>query len=316
MFHTGLNRYLTADINTFTTDVGIKLRKKFCNKLWRKILRLCTARKIIIEQYPKLEKDKQYIFVTSHSFDEDVISSLATIDRNVYMLQGSTTQMLHNPVFLAVWANGMIYLDRLDKESRRTSIDKMKRVLNAGSSVMLFPEGGYNHSENQLICPLFASPWILSKDLGIEVVPLVSVPDLKGKSIHIRVGEPMNIGQCEKWEGLAQLRDAMATLVFDILSEHTELVKRSELQMTRDDWMESRRQVYESQTWYADVWDEEVTYYPGHGVTTPEKSREYVDKVNVSDKNAWIFADTLVRREEDKKYNLIEYLRRNVEIVK
>lgn len=312
MFNTGLDKYLTANINTFTTDRGIKLRKKFLNKLWRRILRLCTSRKIIVEQYPKLEKDKQYIFVTSHFFDEDVISALATIDRNVYMLQGSTQQMLHNPVFLAVWLNGMIYVDRMDATSRQESIDKMKRILNAGSNIMLFPEGGYNHSENQLICPLFSSPYILSKDLGVEVVPLVSVPDLEGKIIHIRAGEPMNIGQYEKEEGLAKLRDAMATLVFDILTEHTEPIKRNELQMTREDWMEKRKQVYECQKWYADVWDEEVTYYPGHGVTTPEKSREYVDRVNVTYKNAWIFADTLVRREEDKKYELKEYLRENI----
>lgn len=316
MFHTGLDRYLTADINTFTTDTGIKFRKKFCNKLWRRLLKLCTARKIIVEQYPELEKDKQYIFVTSHSFDEDVISALATIDRNVYMLQGTSDQTLHNPAFLALWLNGMIYVNVLDKDSRKDAVEKMKRILKAGTDIMLFPEGSYNNTENQLIMPLFASPHIMSKDLGIEVVPLVAVPDLKGKTIHIRAGEPMNIGQYEKWEGLAQLRDAMATLVFDILSEHTEVVKRSELQMTRDDWMESRRQVYECQKWYADVWDEEVKQYPGHGVTLPEKAREYVDNVNVTYKNAWIFADTLVRREEDKKYNLIEYLRWKVEIVK
>lgn len=243
MFHTGLDKFLTADIDSFTSDTGIKLRRKFLNKTWRKILRLCTARKIIVEQYPKLDKDKQYVFVTSHSFDEDIISSLSTIDRNVYMLQGATQQTLYNPVFLAVWLNGMIYLDRMNKESRSQSIDKMKRILNSGSSVMLFPEGGYNHMENQLITPLFASPWILSNELGVEVVPLVAVPDLKGKTIHIRVGEPMNIGQYEKYEGLALLRDAMSTLVYDILIAHTTVVKRNELDISRDDWMEKRKAV-------------------------------------------------------------------------
>ncbi|MBQ8518836.1 MAG: 1-acyl-sn-glycerol-3-phosphate acyltransferase, partial [Agathobacter sp.] len=273
MFHTGLDRYLKADINTFTSDLGIRIRRKIMGNTMRKILHLCTSRKIIVERYPKLDKNKQYIFVSTHSFDEDVISALATIDRNVYMLHGSTTQMLHNPIFLAVWMNGMIYLDRMNEDSRKASIDKMKRVLNAGTSILLFPEGGYNNMENQLVMPLFASPYILSKDLGIEVVPFASVPDLKGQTIHIRVGEPINIGNYEKWEALAVLRDSMATLVYDILIEHTEIVKRCELQMTRLDWMEKRKQVYECQKWYADVWDEEVTYYPGHGVTTPEKSR-------------------------------------------
>lgn len=30
----------------------------------------------------------------------------------------------------------MIYVNRMDRESRRASIEKMKRVLNAGNSVM------------------------------------------------------------------------------------------------------------------------------------------------------------------------------------
>ena len=312
MFNTGLDKYLTTDVNTFTSDIGIRLRRKLLNKVWRKIMRLCTARKVIVEQYPKLDRNKQYVFVTNHSFDEDVISSLSTIDRNVYMLHGSTTQMLHNPIFLAVWLNGMIYLDRMNKESRSQSIDKMKRIINSGSSIMLFPEGGYNHTENQLITPLFASPWILSKELGVEIVPVIAVPDLQGKTIHMRVGEPMNIGQYEKYEGLALLRDAMSTLVYDILVAHTTVVKRSELGVSRSDWMEKRKAVYECQKWYLDVWDEEVTYYPGHGVTTPQVAREYVDRVKITAENAWIFADTLVRREEDKKYALKEYLRENL----
>lgn len=37
MFNTGLEKYLISDVNAFTSDAGIKLR--------RKILRICTARK-------------------------------------------------------------------------------------------------------------------------------------------------------------------------------------------------------------------------------------------------------------------------------
>ena len=52
----------------------------------------------------------------------------------------------------------------------------------------------------------------------------------------------------------------------------------------------------------------------GHGVTTPQQSRMYVDKVRVNIKNAKILADVLVRREEDKCYDLKEYIRKRVKI--
>ena len=178
MFHTGLDRYITATVDNFTSDFGINIRR-LVNTPWRAILKCCTKRRIVLENYPHLDKDKPYIFVANHSFDEDAISVLASIDRNVYMLQGTTDQTLHNPVFLAMWANGMIYVNRLDAESRKAAIEKMKRILRMGSSVVLFAEGGYNNTENQLIQPLFSSPYILCKELGVKVVPLITFNDIE-----------------------------------------------------------------------------------------------------------------------------------------
>lgn len=103
--------------------------------------------------------------------------------------------------------------------------------------------------------PLFSSPWILSRDIGVEVVPFVTVPDLAGKSIHIRAGKPLNLGQYEKREGMAILRDAMSTLCYDILEEHTEIVKRNDWSFDRNDWMEQRKREYENGKWHSDVWE-------------------------------------------------------------
>lgn len=84
----------------------------------------------------------------------------------------------------------------------------------------------------------------------------------------------------------------------------------------RKEDMEVRKGVYAYQKWYEDVWEEELTYYPGHGVTTPEKAREYVDNIHIDSHNAAILADVLVRREEDKGYDLKKYLRENLVLSK
>ena len=314
MFHTGLKKYENADINSFTSDIGLHIRKVI-NPLWRRALRLGTQRKLILETYPKLDKKKTYIFAANHSFDEDAISVLQTIDRNVYLLHGTTDQMEHNPVFLAVWLNGMIYVNRLDHKSRKEAILKMKRVLAAGNSIVLFPEGGYNNTENQLIMPLFSSPYQLSKEMGVEVVPIISFNPTGSDKIYVRAGTPINLAQYDKYEAMTVLRDEMSTIVYQIMEEHTVPVKRSDLgDDPRVAFMEERKNVYECQKWHGDVWDEELTCYPGHGVITPEQAREYVDKVQVNLKNAKILADVLVRREEDKRYDLKEYLRKNVKL--
>lgn len=72
MFRTGLDCYQTVTVENFTSDFGMKIRRCM-NVPWRKILKFCTKRKIILEHYPELSKKEQYVFVANHSFDEDAI---------------------------------------------------------------------------------------------------------------------------------------------------------------------------------------------------------------------------------------------------
>lgn len=314
MFHTGLKRFETSDVNNFTSHTGIRLRK-LIHPIWGPLLKAFTAKKVIVEAYPKLEKEKAYIFAVNHSFDEDIISALQTVDRGAYMLFGTTDQMEHNPLCLLLWAYGMIYVNRLDKNSRNDAIKKMAKILQSGSSVILFPEGAYNNSENQLIMPLFSSPYILNKELGIEVVPMISFNDSGSDKIYIHVGNPINLAQYEKYEAMEILRDEMCTIVYMMLEKHTLPLKRKDLGINpRMAYMEERQKVYEYQKWHGDVWDEELSYYSGHGVTTPQQSRLYVDRINVTMKNVQVLTDTLVRREEDKCYDFKEHLRKNMKL--
>lgn len=92
MIYTGLKRFETADVDHFTSDSGILFRRKI-NRIWRKFLILTTRRTVHNEQFPTLNKKEPYLLVANHSFDEDAISVLQSIDRNAYMLHSTTHQM-------------------------------------------------------------------------------------------------------------------------------------------------------------------------------------------------------------------------------
>ena len=109
------------------------------------------------KEYPKLEKDMPYIFASTHYFNEDIIAALATVDRSAYALIGTTDQVENNTLMYAAWAYGLIYVDRRSQESRKQSILKMEHVLNNGTSVIMYPEGGWNNTENLICKRLFAS---------------------------------------------------------------------------------------------------------------------------------------------------------------
>lgn len=154
------------------------------------------------------------------------------------MLQGTTEQMLHNPIFLALWLNGMIYVDRESVESRKSAIEKMKRILASKSSVLLFPEGGYNNTENQLIQPLFSSPYILCKELGVKIVPLITFNDIGSDTIYVSAGEPMDISMRDKYTAMEILRDKMSSIVWSIMEKHVTPIKRQALSADpRMDWL-------------------------------------------------------------------------------
>ncbi len=139
------------DVNHFTTDVGMFLRRK-SHKLFRKLCNFFTHTKVIytekcnydtdeeyygtlndgyisvsdypishnknnviVERYPQLKKDESYIFVGNHTCPEDIEIMLNVIDRNSYLILGSVESLKYNPEVYLSWLNGMIVFDILDK---------------------------------------------------------------------------------------------------------------------------------------------------------------------------------------------------------
>lgn len=303
-----LTRVYNKTVDNFTTDFGIKFRRVI-GKPFRFVLRKATKRKVIIDSYPKLKKDETYIFVSNHSFDEDIVSGLGNIDRNAWLLNGSTHQLKYNPQMYAAWVNGMIYVSRTSDKSRKDSVKKMLRILDNKSSIFMFPEGGWNNTENLLMQPLFSGPWILARETECKVVPLVSFNEHDDRNIYIRVADPLDIGSMEKEKALTLLRDQMATMIWKIMEEHCEIADRSQLSYER--FMDERRREYMHAKWRADVWDEELTFYHDKNHPLPQKIREFVDNVTITVDNAWILAPILVQREIDKKHDFTAYMHEN-----
>lgn len=311
MKNIGLGRVKTSNVENFTTDFGIRFRK-IINKPLKKILNIATKRDVIIESYPKLEKDKSYIFASTHSFDEDIIAALGTIDRSVYVLIGTTDQIDHNPTMYAAWVNGMIYVDRLDPKSRKESVKKMKRILNSGSSILMFPEGGWNNTENLLVQKLFSGPYILSKDTECEVVPVSTFNEANNDKIYIRVGNPLELSKMDKKSALVFLRNELGTMMYQQIEKYSTHIERSKLPNdARKRFMEERKNEYLRVKWSKDVWNEELTVYKDKDIQTAEDIMQALDAVKITTKNAGILAPILVKRMEDKEYNFKDFMHKN-----
>lgn len=311
MKNKGLKNVKISNVDNFTTDTGMKLRRVIGKPL-RKALKMAAGKKVVIDRYPKLDKDEQYIFASTHYFNEDIIAGMAAIDRSAYALIGTTDQVDNNPLMYAAWLYGLIYVDRNDPESRKQSVLKMEKVLNNGSSVIMFPEGGWNNTENLLCQKLFAGPYILSQLTGKKVVALSTFSDPESDTIHIMASDPIDMTNMEKEEALELLRDTMASMMFEQIEKYSIPYERSKYyEDIHMQHMERRRQEYLKEKWTRDVWDEELTVYKPKHITTAEEVRTSLDNVHVDKDNAYILAPILARREEDKKYDFKQYMKKN-----
>ena len=307
-----LTRVEKSSPETFSTPFGFKFRR-FIKPILRPILRLASGRKIHVESYPKLEKSVPYIIASTHSFVDDIITNYAVTDRSAYTLIGTPDQVEHNPLLYAAWLCGMVFVDKINPKSRKDAVEKMVRVLENGTSVIVYAEGAWNNTENLLVQPLFASPWLLAQRTGCKVVPVAMYQEYKMRDVWYRAGEPMNLTKLEKKEALDKLRDAMATLTYELMADHATVLHRAELgNDPRTDYMEERKNEYLCTKWTRDDFGMEITIYRDKTLPpTPEQVRASFDNVRITPQNAAILAPILVRREEDKIYDLVEYMHRS-----
>lgn len=302
---------LSADVETFTTDKGIERRRKI-SKALKSVLKIATPEKIIIDRYPDLNPDESYIFASTHGFSNDIIACLASIDRSAYLLMGSTDQIEHNRLMYAAWLNGFIYVNRTDNKSRKDAIPKMERILRSGSSVLIFPEGGHNNTENNLVNKLFASPYILAKSTGCKVVPIAPFYEFGSDKIYMNFGDPIDLTQYDdKKEALSDLRDIFATMVYDNIERHSTPYIRPNGRDIHMDFMEQRRQEYLKNPWTRDVWEEELTRYLDASERESASVMESMDNIVVNQNNASIMAPILVKRQLQKQYDFKDYMHKN-----
>jgi len=192
-----LTRVKLSSPESFATPFGFKLRR-IVKPILKPLLRIASGRRIHVEKFPVLEKNIPYIFASTHGFVDDAITNYICVDRSAYMLVGTPDQVEHNPLMYAAWICGMVFVDKTNSENRKDSIEKMVRVLENNTSVIIYPEGSFNNTENLLVQPLFASPWILAQRTGCKVVPVAMYQEYKKKDVWYRAGEPLDLLGMEK----------------------------------------------------------------------------------------------------------------------
>lgn len=274
------------------------------------VLKIATKGKMIIDRGPQevLEKNKPYIFVSTHYHSEDIITNLRALDRPTYALIGTTYQLEHNFKMYGAWANGIVYVDRRNQSSRKESLKIMKWLLEQGISVLIYPAGGWNNTENLLEQQIFSGAYKLSVETETEIAPLSNFLEPESNTIHISFGNPLKSYQYSREEANRQIRDSLATLMFEQIKNYSVPIHRAELSDNyHEDFLEERRREYfkYKTKWptdpeeFADAITEELTVYKPKNIVLPENI--------ITEENTHLFK-WLYDKDEEEKHNFKTYM--------
>lgn len=324
-FKDGVTYLKYADETNFTSDLGMKIRSQTYEPLKKPLLK-ATDGTVYLEEitrygeetivnlrqdlsFLELSSHQPYIFVSTHSFCEDVNAAFAIMDRNAYLLFGSTDQLENAKEVYGLWAMGTVYVARLDPWSRANSLLKLERLIKNGTSVIICAEGGYNNTENKVVEEMFEGAVQLNRKTYAPIVPLASFREHGEENIYITADAPRQYLNVTATEGTERLRNSLATLEYELWIHHASRLRRETLPLDcRFQFMEERKSEYLKSHWTHDVWEEELTKRKNSRRPRPEEVREGFERVKLTRENYLAVHSIRKLRCEDLIYDFKRYM--------
>ena len=263
--------------------------RRMLNPVFNKIIPLKTPDKLQILSRAKMPDNRPIIFAATHGFREDVDNSLLTLGRHAYILVGSLEQFFKTTDGILAWANGVILVDRTDKESRKASKEKMIHLLKMGGNVIMFPEGTWNLSPNQLVAGIFPGVYDTAKESGALVAPVAT--HRHGEMVYSILGNAFDITRYERSRGVKILRDKMATLKWRIMEKVLPVTRRETLPTGEEAKLYWQHQIKDLKD-EVDFFEhelEEQSVYRHKDITHIEKAFEFMKRMLPHHKNAFLF---------------------------
>lgn len=231
---------------------------------------------------------KPVIFAATHGFREDAEYTVVMAGRHAYVLNGSLKTVFNSFAGIASWLNGMILVNREDKQSRNAAKEKMIYALKLGTSIIMYPEGTWNKSPNELVIGLFPGVYDVAKASGALVVPIATCR--KGNKTYGIREEAFDICRYSREEGIKILRDKMATMQYEMI-ERFDKCKRSLLPygIEANEYWQSYIDSLVNEAKFYEHELEKHAKYREKGVTNKTEAFAFMEKLRPNAKNAFLY---------------------------
>ena len=178
--------------------------------------------------------DRPVIFVANHGFRDDVLATTLATKRPPYLYCGSLPLFFNTKEGFAVAMVGDIMVNRRNKNSKKASIAKVKKLFDYGTDLVVFPEGGWNKRSEIFTNPLWKGVYEFSCINNYDVVPIVHyVRDMeivdKKNIIHTIVDDPIPLYSMPEKEALIYLRDVLNSWQYKMAEVYGRSTRKEEM---------------------------------------------------------------------------------------
>ena len=140
--------------------------------LWSWIFSVLTFIRYDFYGRENFRKGKSYIYVSNHTSFLDIPGLWMIIPGEKRPL--AKKELLKIPVFGWIARSASVIVDRSSGESRKKSMDKLKKTLASGISILLFAEGTQNRSKEPLQ-PFKDGAFRIAIDTQQPILPMVVI---------------------------------------------------------------------------------------------------------------------------------------------
>jgi 1-acyl-sn-glycerol-3-phosphate acyltransferase len=149
--------------------------------VWGMCWRFCSGIRVTISGQEQLRQDTASVMIANHSNMLDIVLMGSCLLHPFKTL--IKQEMMRLPLIGWLFAMMGIPVDRSDKESRKASLARMEAALHAGISILIFPEGTRNRTDQPLL-PFHDGAFSIAIAAQVPVQPIVISQTRKLQPVH------------------------------------------------------------------------------------------------------------------------------------
>lgn len=157
------------------------------------------------------------IYACSHIGGSDIETAFEAIVDPCFLLLGDPGHTYRSFDGLMLGLNGVICLETRDKTDRHIAKERGLALLKQGGSLLIYPEGAWNITENEPVMKLFSGAVAFAQETGADIVPLAV--ERYGKHYYVTIGTEIHYADIAGKDAkmvTAELRDTLAALKWEV----------------------------------------------------------------------------------------------------